>query len=341
MNYLNDKNEQVNHREKKIQKLDNLDDNNFYIPKYQEFNTFLNKNYKISLLKIICKEYKLKISGNKPDLRNRIYEFLFHTNYAIILQKNVRKFFAQIYFKLMGPALLNRSLSMNSTDFFTLENISSIPYYNFFSYKAKDNYIWSFDIVSFYNLFIKSENNTINPYTRETINYNHFVNIVKLIRLSSILKNPINILINKDAIFSPKKKVELKCLELFQYIDKLGNYTNISWFTNLNKIMLIKLTKELRDIWEYRAQLDTNVKKDICHPYGNPFRHVDMNNLNNLNFIVMQRTVLSIIEQFVKKGISREFCNLGASYILCGLTLVNNDAALAMPWLYQSVSAIE
>ena len=105
--------------------------------------------------------------------------------------------------------------------------------------------------------------------------------------------------------------------------------------------MLIKFTRELMDIWEYRAQLDNFVKKDICHPHGNPFRHVDINEFHYLNFIALQKTVLSIIEQFVKKGSSREFCNLGASYILCGLTLVNNDAALAMPWLYQSVSAIE
>ena len=27
-----------------------------------------------------------------------------------------------------------------------------------------------------------------------------------------------------------------------------------------------------------------------------------------------------LIEQFIKKGIDREACNLGASYVLCGLT---------------------
>jgi hypothetical protein len=48
--------------------------------------------------------------------------------------------------------------------------------------------------------------------------------------------------------------------------------------------------------------------------------------------------ILSIIEQFIKKGINREMSNLGASFILCGLTLVNVDAAMALPWLYQSVS---
>ena len=93
------------------------------------------------------------------------------------------------------------------------------------------------------------------------------------------------------------------------------------------------------DIWEYRAQLDDNVKKEICYPYGNPFRYVDRIYYNELSFTSLQKTVLSIIEQFIKKGINREACNLGTSYILCGFTLVNNDAALSLPWLYQSVCA--
>ena len=109
-------------------------------------------------------------------------------------------------------------------------------------------------------------------------------------------------------------------------------------FTTLDRVHLIRFIKELRDIWEYRAQLNLTVKKEICHPYGNPFRYIDLSNLYNLGFIQLQKSILGVVEQFIKKGVDRDACNLGTSYILCGLTLVNNDAALAMPWLYQSVS---
>ena len=95
------------------------------------------------------------------------------------------------------------------------------------------------------------------------------------------------------------------------------------------------------DIWEYRAQLEPEVKKDICYPSGNPFRYIEISYLLSLGYLQLQKSILSIIEEFIKKGINRDTCNLGASYILCALTLVNYDAALAMPWLYQSVSATE
>ena len=157
-----------------------------------------------------------------------------------------------------------------------------------------------------------------------------------------MFKNPVNITLNDNIEnISIKKRIELKCLELFQHIDELGNYTDIKWFMSLNRLHLIKFVRDLADIWEYRAQLEPNVKKDICHPYGNPFRYVDLNHFIELNFLSLQKTVLSIIEQFIKKGINREMCNLGASYVLCALTLVNYDAAIALPWLYESVSYTE
>ena len=124
-------------------------------------------------------------------------------------------------------------------------------------------------------------------------------------------------------------------------MDSLGNYTDCKWLLDLNKQQLIRLIRELMDIWEYRAQLDIEVKKEICAPYGNPFRYININMIIELSYFSLQKTVLSIIEQFIKKGNTPELCNLGASYVLCGLTLVNNQAALALPWLYNSVAAIE
>jgi hypothetical protein len=327
---------------RKVQKLNNIDESNFEIPKINDYYLFIKNKYNIPHLKEICKFYKLKISGNKPELTNRIYKYLFDSKYAIIIQKYFRRIFRQTYNKLLGPALFKRSLCMNSTDFFTMENIDKIPYNDFFSYRADDKTVWGFNIISFYTLFIKSDNEVLNPFNREKIDPTFFNNIKVVVRLSKMFKTPVNITLNDNVEnISLKKRVELKCLDIFQYIDQLGNYTDIKWFMSLNRILLIKFLRSLVDIWEYRAQLEISVKKNICHPYGNPFRHIDLVNCNNLNLLSLQKTILSVIEQFIKKGTSREFCNLGASYVLCALTLVNNDAAVALPWLYDSVSDID
>ena len=325
----------------KNDKNDKINEKDYEMPTFSQYNIFNNTNYPVSFLKIICKNYKLKVTGNKPILRSRIYNFLFNSNHSVIIQKYIRGYIVRLDHKLRGKAFLNRALCMNATDFFTLENISDIDNNAFFSIKCEDA-IWGFNIISIYNLFIKSNDNIIlNPYTRERFHYSIFNTLKRLVRLSKILYNPVNIILNSDeSALSIKKRTELKCLEIFQYIDELGNYTDSKWFITLNRTQLIRFVRELIDIWEYRAQLDMTTKKDICNPYGNPFRYIVLGSLNNLGLIQLQKSILGVIEQFVKKGVDREACNLGASYVLCGLTLVNHDAALALPWLYQSVSGI-
>ena len=271
---------------RKLNKINKINEIEFEIPKFNEYCSFINKNYRMSFLKDICKEYKLKLSGNKPDLIDRIYKHLYNSNYAVIIQKNLRRYFVNIYFKLIGPAIFNRSLCMNSTDFFTLENIADIQHTDFFSYRGSDNSIWGFNVISIYNLFTKSGTEILNPYTREKMKANLFNKIKHLVRLSKVLNNPVNVIINNNHTISPQKKLELKCLDLFQYIDELGNYTDVRWFTTLTRVQLVQFIRDLVDIWEYRAQLNNNVKKEICHPYGNPFRYVDITQISYLNYIV-------------------------------------------------------
>jgi hypothetical protein len=328
-----------NIKPKKSQKIEKIRATEYEIPIFSEYKKFISINYPVSFLKLIAKHYKLKQSGNKQLLKERIFNFLLQSTYCLIIQKHFRGHLLRTYHKCFGPALYNRSLCMNDTDFFTLENISEIPQNAFFSYKSGNN-IWGFNIISIYNLFAKFSSNTdvLNPYTREKIDDQIFHKIRQLVYLNKLFKTPVNIIINNNnSDISNKKKLELRCLDLFQYMDELGNYTDCKWFLSLNRFQLIRLVRELTDIWEYRAQLSHEVKQEICYPYGNPFRYIDPN-YTNLGFLSLQKMILSIIEQFIKKGINREMSNLGASFILCGLTLVNVDAAMALPWLYQSVS---
>ena len=101
---------------------------------------------------------------------------------------------------------------------------------------------------------------------------------------------------------------------------------------------MIRFLRELNDIWLYRAQLTIDIQRQICSPYGNPFRFIDMSKISTFSYLQILKYGINVIEQFCKKGTTNENCNLGSSYVLCALTLVNYEAACALPWLYESVA---
>ena len=47
----------------------------------------------------------------------------------------------------------------------------------------------------------------------------------------------------------------MKILDIFQYINSLGNYSEPKWFLSLNRMQLYKFFRELSDIWNYRANI--------------------------------------------------------------------------------------
>jgi hypothetical protein len=51
----------------------------------------------------------------------------------------------------------------------------------------------------------------------------------------------------------------------------------------------------------------------------------------------VRKYTLEILENFVNSGIDRDNKCLGAYYVLGALTLVSEDAATSLPWLYQAV----
>ena len=208
------------------------------------------------------------------------------------------------------------------------------------SYKDDDGFVYGFDLLSLHNLIYKCNGDVKNPFSTKKINSKVIEDLRSLLRLSRVFK--VNICteiadINKEV--SDKKSVELRALTLFQNIDALGNYSNAQWFITLNRNQLIKFLRELVDIWQYRAPLTIETKRAICPPSGNPFvRLPNYNILQTLeNLDDVRKIVLEILEKFVTSGIDKDNKCLGAYYVLGALTLVNNDAATSLPWLYQAV----
>lgn len=316
---------------KKREKVFNKD---FSIPRLNEYDNLIVKDYNITQLKQMCGEYKILKSGKKDELINKIYKYLYFSNKIVNIQKVYRLFLVKVYNNYHGPAFKNRKLCVNETDFLTLEDISDIPYAQFFSYKDSDGMIYGFNISSLYEYLFKKDNK-LNPYTRGEIPKNTISDIRRLIKLSKIMNINMEIKI-KDDIICPKKTFELKVVDIFNKIDELGNYSNYLWFYRLDKNCLIRYIRELYDIWTYRLQLSNTVKRNVC-PRGDPFRNINLYNILNHDVFILKKIISSVMEEFVTSGTSAESKSLGAIYVLTALTLVSAEAATAMPWLYHSV----
>jgi hypothetical protein len=321
-------------------KVDKISNEKMTIPTFSNYNTLFESNYNVQQLKQITKNYKLKVSGNKKELLNRIYVFLKLSETIIKIQKIFRGHLQRRCNFLRGPAFKKRNLCTNDSDFLTGEDFKEINFSQFFSYKDEDEFIYGFDVISLYNLIVKSGKTSPvkNPYNRNKISNDTIQNMKNLIRISKILKNEIDIEI-KDEILSNEKSTELRILELFQNIDSLGNYTDPAWFITLNKVKIIKFMRELLDIWTYRAQLTNEVKRKICPPVGDPFRGFNFNHLHlEENMDNVRKSTINILEKFVNSGIDQDSKSLGAYYVLGALTLVSENAATSLPWLFQSVA---
>jgi hypothetical protein len=289
---------------------------------YEQLKT---EKYKMDELRKLCSQYKVSRAGNKEEITKRLYDYCKNSIVPLKIQKVVRGFLHRKLIKLRGPAFEKRNICTNETDFFTMDEMHEIPCEQFYSYKDIDGFIYGFNIISLYNLISKEGENTKNPYNRNSITNDIKQDIRRIVKLSALLKTPLDIVI-KQEIMDPRKRMEMKILEIFQTMNLYGNYSNSEWFTELSRNEHIRFARELYDIWNYRAQL-TNLKKyEICPPHGNPFLGTD----------VLIRFNVQIIENLVKSAIDIDNKTLGSFYVLTALTLVSQPAREAMPWLYEA-----
>jgi hypothetical protein len=144
--------------------------------------------------------------------------------------------------------------------------------------------------------------------------------------------------IHRKLIYIREKTLEVRIQELFMEIDLLGNYTQGSWFSNLEKRDLMRYYRYLYDIWNYRGSLSHETKRRICSLYD-PFLN---NNINSLNISSptddYKRICLNVIEIMVYTGIDIEYQKIGTLHVLSALTIVSQPARQNMIWLYESLA---
>ena len=304
-----------------------------HIDKYLEF---LEYDYNVKQLKAILKHYGLKLSGNKNELTMRIYNHMKTSGSCVLIQKTFRRHLCSKFYGIYMRERKSNVEANNEFDFYTMEIMKNIhPLYTYL-YKDEDGFLFSFKISSLIRYFNMTEKS--NPYNRKPFKEHVFNDILfmkNVYKISSIFCEEDE---EQEVILTRKQKIELKATELFQIIDSLGNYSDIKWLLNLSSRRVVIFLRELYDIWNYRAQLSDDVKKEICPPFGTPFNGINMGSISRTNDIYyLLETSIRIIETFVKADTSDANKSISALYILSSLTIVSEDAADAMPWLYQSV----
>ena len=311
------------------------------------------KKYKIPELKKIAKYNNLKVGGTKPILLERLAVHFNKIKNIIKIQCLIRRKLIYIYMDYKGPALKNRKLCVNDNDFYTLEPLNEVKFYNFFSYKDNNNFIYGFDINSLLTM-MKKPGIVQNPYNREKIAYDILkkasyigkMNRLFLPRKSTSYDESVNVS-KKDEIIEKMRKIRNENINnrinnLFYEIDNLGNYTTPLWISNLNINDYFNLIRYIYDIWTYRANLPILTKRRIC-PYFNPFidglENINMRspeNANNLELVKL--ACITIMENLIYTGINDDFKQIAALHILTAITHVSEDARNQLPYLYDSIT---
>jgi hypothetical protein len=136
-----------------------------------------------------------------------------------------------------------------------------------------------------------------------------------------------------------ERPIQDRITALFMEVDQLGNYTQSSWFSQLEPRDYIRYFRTLFDIWNYRAQLSFQTKQKIC-PIHDPFINVMYNRIqyNNLSANELQNLCLTVMEDLVYSGVDTDSRMIGTFHMLSALTVVSIPARSNLMWLYESIA---
>ena len=133
------------------------------------------------------------------------------------------------------------------------------------------------------------------------------------------------------------KPANIRIQELFIEIDLMGNYTQSSWVSSLNRHGYIRFIHYLNDIWNYRLEITPIMRRKICQ-LQDPFMGIPVGaRITTYTDEQIELSCLQIMEHLAYTGVDQEFRKLGILYILTALTMVSIPARTAIPWLYDSM----
>jgi hypothetical protein len=243
-------------------------------------------------------------------------------------------------FRIRGPAYYVRNIATNDSDFFSADPVADISGVMFLSYRDTDNHIYAFDIRSIHTLIHRARiqgTSPQNPFTRTNLD----ISVVR--RVNKIVKQlQAHDIVTEWAPLeppTPEQQLCMKVVDLFHIIDELNYYSSPDWFLSLNLENHLEFYTELHAIWSHRAGLSIQQKNAIVPGFTQLFRHPPWA-LRGQSLVSMQKLNMNTIRILITSATDRNDRILGAMYVVSAMTIVNEDARRAYPWLYESVNDV-
>jgi len=249
----------------------------------------------------------------------------------IKLQAFLRKCLVKINIKNRGVTIYCRHICNNTTDCLSFDKIEDIAFNEFFSYKDKNNLFWGFKTNTFKEFINR---NMSNPYSTLQIplHIKEKFNTI-LVKIEKYKK----VEIPKEKIVNKNIKLQQKCIDIFQKMDTLKNYTKCEWFLSLNLNQIKELYKQMEDLWNYRLHLNLTQKKK--YTLDGKLFSLNVHKFNKLTSrYIAANIILDEFNRLLSEGKTDSDKTTACQWILSGLTLVNLDARNSLPWLFQSAN---
>lgn len=262
----------------------------------------------------------IKLRKSKKDLFNILFCFFKSINECDISQ------LIKIQRWIRNMNLIRRIKCKNEDDFYTGEDKFETSLKSVYIIRDTSGLYYWFDVETFGNLCKTGGSEIKNPYSRNEIDKYYIERFNK--------KYNIMLFTTDDGDMNEEQKFRNRMLMIFQQFDMLDNYTDFNWFANLDIIMLKKMYAICEDIWNYRAQLTIESKKNIVYG-GLAFTHHPSTINNWFDKKAIQNVMLYNFEKLITQGSTEDDKKLGAMLILTALVEVSPDAAFAMPQYIQ------
>lgn len=231
--------------------------------------TGLSKDYYIRDLRHYCYVHSSDTMGYLKQLSKgevfervsslmetqRLYESGDFLKQVVVLQRMMR-----------GCLVRAQGSCHNREDFYTFDELQTLPSSFYFSYRDAQGFRWGFDIRSFKKLIDLGYQN---PYTTEDIPPKVVCKALSKVRALRLAGVPLEIENTKPR--SREEAIKQSTVDIFSRIEQSGYPCEVSWFLDLRLSALKELYKQMEDMWHYRLQLPRHMKATISPPEGRIF----------------------------------------------------------------------
>jgi hypothetical protein len=279
------------------------------------------------------------VPNNSPSLSRKLMRAVLSGDSVTTIQRWYRRVRRLFLVRKHGIGYWDRSILTNDSDFFSTEPIKDISGCMFISYRDEQNHVYGFDIRSLNSLYIRAlqtGEEPQNPFTRRALPA--ALEAKKNRIVESLTKHGISVEWIPIQPPTPEQQWRMKVVDLFHKIDELNYYSSPDWFIGLNSHGQAKFYRELFDIWNFRAGLSSVQKQAIVPQYNQKiFRHSPFM-ISGQPIGAIQKINMTTIRLLITSAEDRNDRILGAMYVVTAFTIVNRQARIAYPWLYDSVA---